>query len=174
MAEGMLSKGIALSYAASAPTTTASDFTVLQNLQEIPDFGSGDADTVETTTLAHSTRTYIKGLKDVGDGLEFTFLYTSNSDADSSFRVLKGIEEADTSNFYVLSFPDGTIGYFKGKVSVSINGAGAGDALQFTANIVPASDITIAFGATLAFKKGQTSQSALDEETTTINIELAS
>lgn len=128
MSTGILSKGITLSY----KTTAEGTYTELPDLQAIPDLG-GDVDTVEVTTLADSSRRYIKGIVDYGD-LEFTFLY-DNSGANASYRVLRGLEDNDTLAYWEVELPDGTTFDFTGTVTTAIAGAGVGDALTFSAKI---------------------------------------
>lgn len=138
----MLSKGIKLSYKA----TTASTYTELENLQEIPDLG-GDVDTVETTTLANSNRTYIPGLKDFGE-LTFTFLYTK-----AGFKEAKDIEDSGVEYDWLIEIPqpastatDISFG-FQGKAQASINGVGAGDAITHNLTITLSSDMGTTYAA---------------------------
>ena len=134
MSVGLLSKGITLSYKKEAA------FVELLDLQEIPDLG-GSVDNVEVTTLADGTKRYIRGIKDYGD-LEFTFLY-DNTTATSSYRVLKGLEDAGTVTEFQVEIPDGTTFAFSGQVMTSISGVGVGDAMTFTANITLNTEMTI-------------------------------
>lgn len=136
MATGILSKGITLSYSA----TNTGTYKVIPDLQEIPDLG-GSTETVEVTTLADGAKRYIKGIKDFGD-LEFTFLY-DNSGADSSYRILRGLEESGTISYFKVELPDGTAFAFSGEVATTISGAGVGDALTFTATITLNSDMAV-------------------------------
>lgn len=133
---GVLTHGITLSY----KTGTGSNYTVLKDLQEIPDIGA-DVDNVEVTTLDDAARRYRKGLKDYGD-LEFTFLY-DNSEATSSYRILRGLEDAETSADWKVAFPDNTEFTFSGMVSTKIGGAGVGDVVNFTAVISLSTDVTV-------------------------------
>lgn len=133
---GILTKGIELKYSA----TSGGSFKIIPDLQEIPDLG-GDVDTVEVTTLADGARRYIKGIKDYGD-LEFTFLY-DNSSADSSYRIMRGLEESGKITYFKIELPDGTAFDFSGEVATSIAGAGVGDALTFTATITLNSDMSV-------------------------------
>lgn len=136
MATGILTKGIKFSYS----TTSAGSYTEVPDLQEIPDLG-GDVETVEVTTLADGAKRYIKGLVDYGD-LEFTFLY-DNSTANSSYRILRGLEEAEAVNYFKVTLPDDTEFTFSGQVSTKISGAGTNDAMQFTCAIAVNSAITV-------------------------------
>lgn len=136
MSDGILTKDTTLSYAA----TSGGNYTQIPDLQEVPDFAA-DVDRVEITTLANSARRYKKGIKDYGE-LEFVFLY-DNSGANSNYRILKGLEDADTNAFWKVEFPDGTTLAFQGEVAVGINGAGVGDVFQLTATISLSSDITV-------------------------------
>lgn len=138
---GILSKGITLSMSTSESGT----YTVIPNLQEIPDLG-GDVDQVDVTTLADGSYKYINGIKNYG-ALDFTFLY-DNSSSTSNYRVLKDAE-GDVCYFKV-EFPDaittsgnGTTFSFQAIPHVKINGAGVNAALQFTCSLALQSEITI-------------------------------
>lgn len=131
---GLLSKGITLSYGSNGTSLSA-----LTNLQEIPDIG-GDIDTVEVTTLADAAHTYINGLLDYGDALEFTFLYDK-----TQFTTLRGLAG---TKYWQVGLPDGTGGAvgtkatFQGESSVRINGVGTNEAITYTLSVTPNTDIT--------------------------------
>jgi hypothetical protein len=95
---GLLTKGIKLGYKTSSSATSYTDLT---NLQEIPDLG-GDVDTVEVTTLADAAHTYIAGLKDYGDSLDFVFLYDPTQ--FGTLNALTGVI------YWQVSLPDGENG----------------------------------------------------------------
>lgn len=134
MATGILSKGATLSYMKAAVLTELTD------LQEIPELG-GSVDKVEVTTLADSAKRYINGLKDYGD-LSFKFLY-DNSSATSSYRILQGLEVAETVQDFTVTFPDGTTFQFDAFVSVVVDSAAVGAALTFTLNLTLNSEIAV-------------------------------
>lgn len=130
---GTLSKGIKLSYKASS----ASSYTDLTNLQEIPDLG-GSADSVEVTTLEDAAHMYINGLKDYGDSLDFTFLYDK-----TQFTALSAL--SGTISWKVtLPGTGGLTATFDGESSVQLNGVGVNDAITYTLSIKPSSAITFA------------------------------
>ena len=128
---GTLSMGIKLSYKAGS----ASSFTDLTNLQEIPDIG-GSADSVEVTTLEDAAHMYINGLKDYGDSLDFTFLYDK-----TQFTTLNGLS-GTVSWKVTLPGTGGATATFDGEPSVSLNGVGVNDAITYTLSIKPNSAIT--------------------------------
>lgn len=133
MAEGLLSKGIKLSYMDGV------EFSVLPDLQEIPELG-GDVEKVEVTTLDDSARRYIAGIKDYGD-LEFVFLYDGG--ADSSYNKLRGLEDTGESTEFKIEFPDGVSFTFSGFVSTKIQSVGVNAPLLFNAAIALNSDIQV-------------------------------
>ena len=133
MTQGLLSKGTTLSY------KLASVMTVLPNLLGIPDLG-GSVDKVEVTTLADSTRRYIKGLVDYGD-LTFRFLY--GNAANDSFRILTGLEAADTVQDWEIELPDGTVFAFSGFPTVIVDGFEGANAVTFTLSITINSEIIV-------------------------------
>ena len=131
---GLLSKGITLSYGSNSSSLTS-----LTNLQEIPDIG-GDIDTVEVTTLADVAHTYINGLLDYGDSLDFTFLHDQ-----SQFATLNGLTG---TKYWQVGIPDGVSGAiktkatFQGEASVRINGVGTNEAITYTLSVTPNTSIT--------------------------------
>lgn len=130
---GTLSKGIKLSYKASG----GANFTDLTNLQEIPDIG-GDTDAVEVTTLDDAAHTYINGLKDYGDSLDFTFLYDK-----TQFTALDAL--TGTISWKVtLPGTSALTATFDGECSVKLNGVGTNDAITYTLAVKPNSAITFA------------------------------
>lgn len=130
---GTLSKGIKLSYKAGS----ASSYTDLTNLQEIPDIG-GSADSVEVTTLADDAHMYINGLLDYGDSLDFTFLYDK-----TQFTTLSGLS-GSISWKVTLPGTGGATATFDGEPSVKLNGVGVNDAITYTLSIKPSSAIAFA------------------------------
>lgn len=132
---GILSKGIKLSY-----EKTNNQFVEIPDLQEVPELG-GSVEKVEVTTLADGAKRYIKGIVDYGD-LSFKFLY-DNSTAESSYRVLKGIEDAGQIKKFKVEFPDKTVFAFSASVITKVSSAGVNGALTFTANLTLNSKIEV-------------------------------
>lgn len=132
---GLLSKGITLSYKKQDEI-----FTLIPNLQEVPDLG-GAAEKVDVTTLADANYKYINGIKDFGD-LAFKFLY-DNSGETSNYRVCRGLEEAGDVVEWKVTFPDSTEFVFSGEASTAIDSAAVNAALTFTLNITLNSDIAV-------------------------------
>ncbi len=130
---GTLSKGIKLSYKAGS----ASSFTDLTNLQEIPDIG-GSADSVEVTTLDDAAHMYINGLLDYGDSMDFTFLYDK-----TQFTTLSGLS-GSVSWKVTLPGTGGATATFDGEPSVKLNSVGVNDAITYTLSVKPSSAITFA------------------------------
>lgn len=129
---GTLSKGIKLSYKPSG-----GNFTDLTNLQEIPDLG-GETDAVEVTTLDDAAHTYINGLKDYGDSLEFTFLYDK-----TQYTTLNGLS-GTVSWKVTLPGTNGLTATWDGESSVKLNSVGVNDAITYTLSVKPSSAITFA------------------------------
>lgn len=130
---GTLSKGIKLSYKSGS----ASSYTDLTNLQEIPDIG-GSADSVEVTTLDDAAHMYINGLLDYGDSLDFTFLYDK-----TQFNTLSGLS-GSVSWKVTLPGTGGLTATFDGEPSVRLNGVGVNDAVTYTLSVKPSSAIAFA------------------------------
>lgn len=132
---GILTKGITLGY----KTGSASSYTALTNLQEIPDLG-GDIDTVEVTTLADAAHTYIKGLLDYGDSIDFVFLYDPTQ--FNTLQALSGVQS------WEVGLPDGAAGAvdtkctFTGECHVRLDGKTYNEAMTYTLSITPNSAMT--------------------------------
>lgn len=119
-----ISKGITLSY----KNGEAPEYTVLTNLQEIPELG-GSAEAIEITTLADAAHVYTDGLLDYGDSLDFKFLYEKEQ-----FNTLNALEGA--TNWQV-KLPDNSICSFSGTSSVKLDGVGVASALTYTLSVKP-------------------------------------
>ena len=135
----MLSKGVVLkmgTFAESNPTLTAVD-----NLTNFPDL-LGTIDTVEVTTLQNAMRVYIPGLADLGNSLDFEFIYDK-----TVFNSLNTIKEAGTRQSFELDLPDGVKISWAGHIGLTLNGKGPGEALTFTVQIVPDTDMAIDFSS---------------------------
>lgn len=127
----VISKGITLGYKSGLE----GEYTVLKNLQEIPDLG-GTTEAIDITTLEDAAYMYTDGLKDYGDSLEFVFLYEA-----TQFTTLNGL--ADSIHWQV-TLPDGTTCTFTGKCSVRLSGVGVNAALTYVLAIRPDSEMAFA------------------------------
>jgi hypothetical protein len=128
---GILTKGITLSYGASAESLTA-----LTNLMEIPEIGNGAKEKIETTTLTDNVKTYIAGLGDSGQDLAFKFLYEKEQ-----FETLM---EIATQQHWAVAMPDGVKATFLGTPSVKFDAASPNSALTYTLTVLVESEITFA------------------------------
>jgi hypothetical protein len=128
---GILTKGITLSYGASAESLTA-----LTNLMEIPEIGNGAKEKIETTTLADNVKTYIAGLGDSGQDLAFKFLYEKEQ-----FETLMAIE---ATQHWSVAMPDGIKATFTGTPSIKFDGASPNNAITYTLTVLVESEITFA------------------------------
>ena len=115
---------------------TGETYTKLIDIKDFPDLG-GAPEMLETTTLSDAMQTYIEGIQS-SDALEFTANYTK-TDYDT-LVALKGDEES----FAVFFGDDGTAGtfYFKGYLSVRVNGGGVNEVVGMTISIAPSTAIT--------------------------------
>jgi hypothetical protein len=129
---GILTKGITLGYSA----TGADNYTILTNLQEIPEIGNGVREKVETTTLADDNKQYIAGLGDSGQDLSFKFLYEKEQ-----FEDLLAL---NTTQYWQVKMPDGVSASFQGTPSVKFDSASPNNALTYTLAIVVESSIAFA------------------------------
>lgn len=117
-------------------------YTKLVDIKEFPNLG-GSPETLETTTLSDSARTYIDGLQDQ-EAMEFTCNYTK-----TDFTTLKGLEGTET-NFAVWfgadssGQPNGNNGKFsfKAKPSVYVKGSGVNEVVDMVLTLIPTTVIT--------------------------------
>lgn len=123
----VISKGIKLSYGASAEALTE-----LTNLQEIPALG-GTSESIEITTLADAAHMYTDGILNYGDSLEFKFLYE-----ETQFLALTAV---DAVQHWQVELPDGTTCSFQGGCSVALDGVGVNAALTYTLAVKPSSEM---------------------------------
>ena len=121
----VISKGIKLAYKASS---SASTYTDLTDLQEIPDLG-GESEAIEITTLDDAAHMYTDGILNYGDSLSFKFLYKK-----TQFNTLTGL---DGSISWKVTLPDSTSCTFTGTSSVKLDAVGVNNALTYTLAIKP-------------------------------------
>ncbi len=113
-----------------------STYTKLVDIKDFPDLG-GAPEMLETTTLSDAMQTYIEGIQS-SDALEFTANYTKTD--YEALVALKGDEES-----FAVYFGDaGAQGkfYFKGYLSVRVNGGGVNEVVGMTISIAPSTAIT--------------------------------
>ena len=101
----------------------------LTNLQEIPELGTAEIDSIEITTLADAAHRYTDGLKNYGDSLEFKFLYEKEQ-----FTELNALEGEQT---WKVQLPDNATCSFSGSCSVRLEGVGVGAALTYVLAVRP-------------------------------------
>lgn len=116
---GILTKGITLGY-----STTGTEFTVLTNLQEIPEIGNGEKEMIDVTVLTDDVKKSIAGLGDSAQTLSFKFLYEK-----TQFETLMAMEE---SCKWQVTMPDGVTATFDGTPAVRFDSAAPNAALTYT------------------------------------------
>lgn len=124
----VISKGITLAYKIGE----APQYTVLKDLQEIPDLG-GEAEALEITTLDDAAHMYTDGILNYGDNLPFKFLYVKEQ-----FDTLVALED---SIGWQVKLPDNTTCSFTGTSSVKLDAVGVNAPLTYTVAIKPDSEM---------------------------------
>jgi hypothetical protein len=114
---------------------TGSTYTKLVDIKDFPDLG-GSPEMLETTTLSDAMQTYIPGIQS-SDALEFTANYTK-TDYD---KLVELDDEADYAVYFGTDGADGKF-YFKGYLSVRVNGGGVNEVVGMTISIAPSSAIS--------------------------------
>ena len=123
-----------------------STYTKLLDIKSFPDL-MGGPNNLETTTLSDEMKTYIPGLKDPGDALEFGANYTA-----ADFAAVEALERVE--KYYAVWIGasgtplarDGCKGKFsfKGYAYATKNGAGTDEVQDMTVGIIPSTPITFA------------------------------
>ncbi len=119
-------------------------YSKLCDIKSTPDLG-GKPNMLQTTTLSDGTHTYVPGVKDMGDGLEFTANYTP-----SMYNTLIGGTYKDTEKYFAIwmggtsAAPTGANGKlaFKGILSAYLNAADVDGVREMTIVIAPTSEPT--------------------------------
>ena len=125
---------------------SASAYTKLIDIKSTPDIG-GTPNMIETTTLSDDTQTFIPGVKQVGDGLEFSANYTKADyirikaleGQQIQYAIWKGGTGTSTSS----ASPDGSDGKwnFTGQLTITPNGGGVDEVFDCTITIAPSTAI---------------------------------
>lgn len=127
--------------------STSQTYSKLCDITSTPDLG-GTPNMIETTTLSDDTQTFIPGVKQLGDGLEFSANYDKTT--YTTLKALEGSEEdyavwkGGAGNSTTTAVPDGSDGKwsFKGSLTVFPTGGGVDEAFGMTINIAPSSAIS--------------------------------
>lgn len=131
MSEAILSKGTTLSY----KTAEAGEFTVLKDLQSIPELG-GEAEAIEITTLDDAAHMYMNGILNYGDSIAFQFLYK-----ETQFATLSALGD-DTIDWKVTLPDEGqTTCTFSGTASIKLDSVSVNAPLTYTLAVKPNSEM---------------------------------
>lgn len=125
--QAMLSKGITLKL----------DDTLIEGLKSTAEL-SESTEKIEVTTLANENKTYINGLKDFGDSLDFTCVYSK-----AEYMAVRALQD-NAVHEVEITYPDGLKVTFEAYVASILSAAEVNSALEFTIQLTPASDIAIA------------------------------
>lgn len=120
--------------------SSGESYEILKGLKEIPDIG-GDPENVENSSLDAKYKQYEKGVGDAGD-LVFKFKY-DNAGANSTYRKLRAIADADEVASFEETLKDGTKFRFDAQVSVKITGGALNGVIDVEATMSLQSDIDI-------------------------------
>lgn len=132
MAQGIHTAHITLSYGESD-----TDYTLLKDLQEVPELG-GTPNKIDVTTLDNDSKVYMKGLVDYGD-LSFKFLMATEQ--FNTLSQLTGVK------YWKVHLPQGLDAKFTGEPSVKIDSNGVDAAQTYTLDIALNSKIEFSQGA---------------------------
>jgi len=116
---------------------TASALAEVEDLVNYPDM-LGTPEQIDVSNTKVTSRRYIPGIKDPGE-MPFEFLF-SGMKSGTNYHKLKAAQDAKTSKFFSLTFPDGSGFSWQGRVALSLAGKGISEAVTFNANIFPTSE----------------------------------
>ena len=133
----MLANGAKLGYKATAEAGTYTD---LPGLKEIPDMGT-EAEKVENTCLTDKNKQYENGIGDLGD-MVYKFRY-DNSSANSTYRILRGLQDSGAVTKFQETLPDGTVTTFDAQVSVKRTGGGVNGVIDCDVTMMVQSDLVV-------------------------------
>lgn len=106
----------------------------------LPELGLGEPERVESTTLNNPMRTYVNGIRDIGDSLAIECLYSL-----TEYQNLLALEKANqSSNKILIKFTQDNLAFeFDASVSVTYGASEVGGLKKMTVNLTPATEITV-------------------------------
>lgn len=131
----MLANGAKLGFKESS---TATAYTDLPGLKEIPDMGV-DAEKVDNTCLTDKHKVNEKGIGELPD-MVYKFKY-DNTSADSPYRKMRELEESGKIGFFQETLADGTTTEFEASVSVKRTGGGVNGVIDCDVTMYVQSDL---------------------------------
>ena len=121
-------------------TASASSYTNLPGLKEIPELGV-DPEKVDNTCLTDTLKQYEMGIGDSGD-IEYVFKWDVST-ANTAWRILKPLETAGGKYSFQEKLADNTTTTFDGEISLKRGGGGVNDPLEFTLSIALQSALAV-------------------------------
>lgn len=131
----MLANGITL----GMKKGSASSYTILKGLKEVPELGV-DPEKVDNTTLEDKVKISELGIGDPGD-LAYKFKWENT--ANSSYRELREVADSGDTVSFEETFPDGTKFHFDAQCSLKVGGGGVNAAIEYTLTLGLQSDIEV-------------------------------
>ena len=109
----------------------------LNYVTSIGDIG-GEPNMLDSTCLKDTMQHNVAGIQKT-DSFEINFLF-DNSDAQSDYRVLHGLETAKTEANVEIKMPDNTVFKSKGTVSVKVSGASVDNLIEAVCSVALSED----------------------------------
>lgn len=131
----MLANGAKLGYKTSS---TATSYTDLPGLKEIPDMGV-EPEKVDNTVLTDSHKVYETGIGDLPD-MVYKFKY-DNTSADCPYRKMRELQDSGAKGFFQETLPDGTTTEFEALVSVKRTGGAVNGVIECEVTMYVQSDL---------------------------------
>lgn len=124
--------GVTFKYGSDSPTTSL-------DIKSYPDGILAKRAALETTTLASDSKTFIPGLREAADSLDFNMNYDA-----AVFAEINALTEVQKC---ALNFSDGSGFTFDAYLSVSVTGGEVNSVVEMTVSAMPASVPVFVTGA---------------------------
>lgn len=131
----MLANGAKLGY---KEESTASTYTDLPGLKEIPDMGM-TPEKVDNTVLTDPFKKNEAGIGELPD-MVYKFKY-DNTSPDSPYRKMRELQASGKTAFFQETLKDGTTTEYEAQVSVKRTGGGVNGVIDFELTVYVQSDI---------------------------------
>lgn len=118
--------------------TSATEFTDLPGLKELPDMGV-EPEKVENTCLTDKNKQYENGIGDLGE-MTYKFKY-DNTGANSPYRVMRKAQDDGDVLTFQETLKDGTVTTYDAQVSVKRTGGGVNGVIDFELTMSVQSDL---------------------------------
>lgn len=133
----MLVNGAKLGYSLTKPSGSATTYTDMPGLKQIPDMGA-DPEKVENTCLTDGHKMYEQGIGDLPE-MTYTFKYDNTSE-QSPYRLARQWAADGTLVYFKETLKDGTSTEYAAQVSVKRTGGSVNGVIEFQMTVMVQSE----------------------------------